>query len=311
MAPDANATRHAKGYETIHRRDELTLDLGTRKLNDLTIIGNVTKTPVTKTTSNGSTVATVAVAIKDGIGPNATSTYLDLNAWDGKTKLVEHLEPGQTCIFTCTTRVQRYVDGKGFNRKALQPTIQEINYLAPGTRMASRQDGRYLGRLTAHPVREGRRVRFSIRIDDAQGRNQTPEYMDCVVFEPLATTVEKYTTEGTQVVVFGRFEIEKYTTRDGKTGDSIRLLIDRNGLTIGWPKRETSVRRSSEDFEELEPLTPTSTATAPATVAAVVASVATEPEIDIDAPFDASLPEDIALSTTTTPKEDEWFDNPF
>ena len=282
-------------------------------MNDLTIIGNVTRKPTRTTTPNGSTVATVGVAINDGFGENAKSTYLDLDAWDGKAILASNLEPGQTCIFTCKTKVKKYVDGQGQNRKALQPTIQEINPIESGVRMASKQEGRYLGHLTAHPVREGRRVRFSIRIDDT--RTEVPEYMDCVAFEPLATTVERHTTAHTQVVVSGRFEIEKYTTRDGKTGDSIRLLVDKNGLVIGWPKRGDSAPRSNADFDELEPLTPMSTAVAAPARQTTPTPVPIEDVIDIDAPFDAPVSATVTaanvLISNPISEEDKWMEIPF
>lgn len=51
-------------------------------MNQLTIIGNLTKDPELRTTPSGKTVCKFTVAVNDGFGENKKTTYIDVDAWE-------------------------------------------------------------------------------------------------------------------------------------------------------------------------------------------------------------------------------------
>lgn len=90
-----------------------------------------------------------------------------------------------------------------------------------------------LGRLTknpeAVPVSDPtvEVTRFSVACngyDKKDGASSTL-FMDCTAFGKQAEAIRKYFAKGSQILVSGRLEARRYTTKDGRSGIAYALMI--------------------------------------------------------------------------------------
>ena len=98
-------------------------------MNNLTIIGNLTNDPVSRTTPKGDQVCTFTVAVNRG---NQEADFFRVSAW---RKLAEvctlHLSKGRKVAVTGSVGVSTYKDKNGEFRASLEVTAGNVEFLSP------------------------------------------------------------------------------------------------------------------------------------------------------------------------------------
>ena len=99
-----------------------------------------------------------------------------------------------------------------------------------------------MGRLTADPelkqTQSGIAVTyFTVAITRRrQGdKPQETDFIDCVAFRSGAEFLNKYFRKGSAVIVFGRLNVDLYTTKEGEKRRAVRVIADE--IQFGETKR--------------------------------------------------------------------------
>lgn len=99
-------------------------------MNRLTIIGNLTKAPETRTTSSGKNVTTFTVAV--GRRGKDDADFFRVNAWE---KLGEncqkYLDKGKKVAVVGRVSVSTYTANDGTTRANLEVVAEDIEFLSP------------------------------------------------------------------------------------------------------------------------------------------------------------------------------------
>lgn len=99
-------------------------------MNKLTIIGNLTRDPESRTTQNGKNVCTFTVAVNRRSGNEAD--FFRVNAWG---KLGEHcqryLAKGRKVAVEGSVSVNSYTAQNGENRASLEVSARDVEFLSP------------------------------------------------------------------------------------------------------------------------------------------------------------------------------------
>lgn len=95
-----------------------------------------------------------------------------------------------------------------------------------------------MGRLTRDPeIRYSQNenstafARFTLAVDrrvrrDAGSNEQTADFISCVAFGKTAEFLERYTRQGTKLVVEGRIQTGSYTNKDGNRVYTTDVLVE-------------------------------------------------------------------------------------
>lgn len=106
-------------------------------MNKLTIIGNLTKAPETRTTSSGKNVTTFTVAV--GRRGKDETDYFRVNAWE---KLGEncqkYLDKGKKVAVVGRVSVSTYTANDGTTRANLEVMAEDIEFLSPRNEVAAK-----------------------------------------------------------------------------------------------------------------------------------------------------------------------------
>ena len=101
-------------------------------MNKLTIIGNLVRTPETRTTQSGKTVCTFTVAVNRRSKDQQEADYFRVAAWG---KLGEScqafLDKGRKVAVTGSVSVSTYTAQNGENRASLEVFAEDVEFLTP------------------------------------------------------------------------------------------------------------------------------------------------------------------------------------
>lgn len=109
-------------------------------MNSLTIIGNLTRDPETRTTKSGKTVCSFTVAVNRWVrqGEDSQADYFRVSAWE---KLGEncqqYLAKGRKVAVTGTVSVTTYQTQQGDTRANLEVMARDVEFLSPKAESAA------------------------------------------------------------------------------------------------------------------------------------------------------------------------------
>lgn len=100
-------------------------------MNKLTIIGNVTRDPETRTTSNGKNVCSFTVAVNSRKSEKAD--FFRVSAWDKKAELCQqYLAKGRKVAVMGPVSVSVYQSNSGETRADMNVNADEVEFLSRG-----------------------------------------------------------------------------------------------------------------------------------------------------------------------------------
>ncbi|MBP5248650.1 MAG: single-stranded DNA-binding protein [Lachnospiraceae bacterium] len=105
-------------------------------MNKLTIIGNVTRDPETRTTQTGKTVCsfTVAVNRRRKVDGQPDADFFRVSAWERLADVcAKYLERGKKVCVEGSVSVSTYTGNDGVTRANLEVFAQDVEFLSPRT----------------------------------------------------------------------------------------------------------------------------------------------------------------------------------
>ena len=100
-------------------------------MNKITIIGNLTKDPETRTTPNGNTVCTFTVAVNRKKASEPTTDFFRVNAWGKLGELcARFLGKGRKVAVVGELQARTY-ESNGQTRLSLDVVADEVEFLTP------------------------------------------------------------------------------------------------------------------------------------------------------------------------------------
>lgn len=111
------------------------------------------------------------------------------------------------------------------------------------------------GRLTRDPelktVKDGISVAsFTLAVD--RDRGETADFIDCTAWRSTADFVGKYFQKGSQMIVSGALQSEKYTDKDGKNRTSWKVVADRVYFCGSKTATANASAKAGTNFEPIE-----------------------------------------------------------
>ena len=101
-------------------------------MNQLTIIGNVTRTPETAATPSGKRVCNFNVAVNRRSGGQDTVDYFRVTAWEPLgDNCARYLDKGRKVAVRGPVTARAYIANDGTPRASLEMTAQEVEFLTP------------------------------------------------------------------------------------------------------------------------------------------------------------------------------------
>ena len=100
-------------------------------MNKLTIIGNLTRDPETRTTQKGNTVCTFTVAVTKR-NNREEADFFRVSAWGklGET-CQQYLAKGRKAAVTGSVSASPYTSQNGENRASLEVSADDVEFLSP------------------------------------------------------------------------------------------------------------------------------------------------------------------------------------
>jgi single-strand DNA-binding protein len=102
-------------------------------MNRLTIIGNLTKDPESRTTQNGHTITsfTVAVNRRRREGQEQEADFFRVTTWDKLAEICQPLTKGKKVAVVGAVSVSTYQAKDGSTRASLDLMANEVEFLSP------------------------------------------------------------------------------------------------------------------------------------------------------------------------------------
>jgi single-strand DNA-binding protein len=110
-------------------------------LNQINIIGNVTRDPETRSAGNG-TVTQFSVAVNEGAGDRKKTTFFDCDAWDQKAAFVsQYVGKGALVYVSGRVLIEEYTGTDGQKRKSFKIRAYDVQLLHSRDGAAQQQGG--------------------------------------------------------------------------------------------------------------------------------------------------------------------------
>lgn len=104
-------------------------------MNQLTIIGNLTKDPETRTTPSGKSVCSFDLAVNDRKG---NTTYFRVSAWEKLGEICQrYLSKGKKAMVCGPVSARAYTDRNGKANVSIEVTANEVEFLSPANNAAT------------------------------------------------------------------------------------------------------------------------------------------------------------------------------
>lgn len=98
-------------------------------MNNISIIGRITKDPELKTTTNGKKFVSFCLAVPKNNGKNETS-FIDCIVWESSAEfLCRNVHKGNQVGITGSLETRQYTDNQGNNRKASEIQVRNIDLI--------------------------------------------------------------------------------------------------------------------------------------------------------------------------------------
>ena len=107
-------------------------------MNKLTIIGNLTRDPESRTTQNGKTVCSFTVAVNRRGSQQEEADYFRVSAWSklGET-CQQYLAKGRKAAVVGSVSVNTYTANDGTTRASLEVLASDVEFLSPRAESAA------------------------------------------------------------------------------------------------------------------------------------------------------------------------------
>lgn len=110
-------------------------------LNQINIIGNVTRDPETRSVGGG-TVTQFSVAVNEGSGDRKKTTFFDCDAWDQKSAFVsQYVGKGALVYVSGRVMIEEYTGTDGQKRKSFKIRAYDVQLLHSRDGAAQPQGG--------------------------------------------------------------------------------------------------------------------------------------------------------------------------
>lgn len=110
-------------------------------LNQINIIGNVTRDPETRSVGSG-TVTQFSVAVNEGAGDRKKTTFFDCDAWDQKSAFVsQYVGKGALVFVSGRVVIDEYTGTDGQKRKSFKIRAYDVQLLHSRDGAAQPQGG--------------------------------------------------------------------------------------------------------------------------------------------------------------------------
>ena len=101
-------------------------------MNKLTIIGNLTRDPVHKSTKDGVGLCEFTIAVNRRQGENQTADYFSVTAWRGLGDICQkYLAKGRKAAVVGPVSVNVYTGSDGKPRATMEVTAEDVEFLTP------------------------------------------------------------------------------------------------------------------------------------------------------------------------------------
>lgn len=106
-----------------------------------------------------------------------------------------------------------------------------------------------VGRLTKKPeLKESesgvKQTTFTLAVNR---RNEGADFINCVAWNKLAETIERYLDKGRELGIEGRLQINHYEDREGNKKSSTSVIVD--NITFIGSKQEKEETKSNTSFK--------------------------------------------------------------
>ena len=100
--------------------------------NLVVLSGRLTATPELKTTENGVSVCTFAIANETGYGEKKKTSFINIVAWRGTAEVVaKHFTKGSLIGIEGSIQTRKYQDQNGNNRTLFEVVANNVQFLEP------------------------------------------------------------------------------------------------------------------------------------------------------------------------------------
>ena len=100
----------------------------------------------------------------------------------------------------------------------------------------------------AHYTPDGIAVcKFSIAVSKKTKGNEETTWYNCVAWRNLAEMLNTHLKKGQMVFVQGDLNVRQYTTKDGRSGTSLDVTVDKFQFAGGAKKEESTTPSSNDD----------------------------------------------------------------
>lgn len=101
-------------------------------MNRITLIGNLTNDPETRTTPNGNTVCSFVLAVNRKKAAEPTTDFFRINAWRNLGEVCGRcLSKGKKVAVVGELQARTYEDKQGKTRLSLDVSADEVEFLSP------------------------------------------------------------------------------------------------------------------------------------------------------------------------------------
>ena len=94
-------------------------------------------------------------------------------------------------------------------------------------------------------------TKFSLAVSRKRGDKEETAWYNCTAWRGLAETINSHVEKGAMLFVQGDLGARLYTTRDGKSGMSLDVTVDKFAFA-GNKKAEPATETGVHDLEELD-----------------------------------------------------------
>lgn len=90
-------------------------------------------------------------------------------------------------------------------------------------------------------------TKFSIAVSKKVKENEETTWYNCVAWRGLAEMLNKHLKKGQMVFVQGDLNVRQYTTKDGRSGTSLDVTVDKFQFAGGAKKDDNALASNSND----------------------------------------------------------------
>jgi single-strand DNA-binding protein len=111
-------------------------------MNKLTIIGNLTRDPELRTTTNGKDVCSFTVAVNRKKGKGEEADFFRVTAWEGLAKICsQYLTKGRKVAVVGPVSVSTFTNQNGETKASLEVTADDVEFLSAKADNVDKQTG--------------------------------------------------------------------------------------------------------------------------------------------------------------------------